>query len=554
MTPPAIRSDPTEKLKRLFLDHRFLSPIGRGAYGEIWLAQTDAGDYRAIKLVARGAAPDSARHDRERRGIQLLQTMTALPDSIVPIFDVREDPEAGFGYVMALADAERPCWQDHPGEYRPRTLRGECVARRALPLAECVEIGIRLAGALDFLQQHRLVHRDIKPSNVIYLHGQPALADVGLLVDTREADSLVGTPGYVPREQHGHFSGDIYSLGILLTEISTGRPADEAGFAPVEESDTDAPGFGRWMDILRRACEIQPEQRHQTAAALLRDLNDLREHPERPAGAPARRPAWPWGATLGTAAAIVALGLAVQYASHTAPDRPAAADPVSSTEKPAPPPPSAPVEDLLHKYDAIPRARGPVWPTAPSVVGPVPSKAEAPAGKPRIRFENANHPDLPARARMAAYDENIFFNPGEGSMDDWRVIFLWISDKAGTPFIEIHRIRPIAPREFPEEEIRFQCPVSSVKPSGFAVGVVGVPEKIRDEYDFWTPEGADLPAGSYGPPLQAFLVTREPAKMEALVAELGEKWRRDPPIPGWSVYNEFLERWISIQYGGNMPP
>lgn len=553
MTPPSIRSDTTENLKRLFPDYRFLCPIGHGAYGEIWLARADSGTHRAIKLVARDTAPDGTRHDRERRGIQLLQTMTDLPDSIVPILDVRDGPDAGFGYVMALADAERPCWHDHPEEYRARTLRGELVAHRALPLAECVDIGIRLAGALDFLQQHRLVHRDIKPSNVIYLNGQPALADVGLLVDTREADSLVGTPGYVPREQHGQFSGDIYSLGILLMEISTGRPADEAGFAPVEEADTDAPGFGRWMGILRRACEINPENRHQTAAALLRDLTDFRNHPERPAHATIRRPAWPWAAALGAAMAVV-LGFAIQHASHADPEPPEAVAPVSPIQKPVHTPSRVLPEDLLHKYDEITRARGPAWPTGPSVIGSVPSKAATPAGKPRIRFEASNYPDLPSQARIAAYDTHIFFSPGEGSMEDWRVIFLWISDKSGMPFIEIHRIHPITPREFPDGEIQFQCPASSVKPSGFAVGAVEVPEKVREEYDFWIPDGAGLPAGQYGPPLHAFFVIREPDTMEALVAELSEKWRRDPPMPGWSAYNEFLERWISIQYGGNMPP
>ncbi len=274
-------------LRLLFPDYRFLVRIGSGAYGEIWLAIAPDGQHRAIKFIAKSGSGDDSRYGREHRGIQLLKTLRDIPPGIVPILDVREDPHTGFGYVMELADAERPLWQEHPEEYRPRTLRGELVARRALPLAESIDIGIRLADALDFLQRHRLVHRDIKPSNVIYIQGKPVLADVGLLVDTREAESLVGTPGYVPREQHGHFSGDIFSLGVLLTEISTGRPAEEIGYSPVEESDTDAPGYARWMDIVRRACETNPEKRYQTAAALLHDLQELLRNPRR------RSSTWP---------------------------------------------------------------------------------------------------------------------------------------------------------------------------------------------------------------------------------------------------------------------
>jgi eukaryotic-like serine/threonine-protein kinase len=267
-------------MRKLFPDYRLITRIGGGAYGEVWLAHAPEANYRAVKFVAPPAGRDAAHFDRERRAIQLLRTLRDIPPGIVPILEVRESPAAGFAYAMELADSERPHWHDCPEHYRPKTIRSELVARRALPLAECIDVGIRLAEALDFLQRHRLVHRDVKPSNVVYLRGQPVLADVGLVADTREADSIVGTPGYAPSEQHGHFSGDIFSLGILLNEISTGRPSDECAFSPVEEADTDSPGFARWLEILRRASHANPAKRYQTAAALLRDLQALRALPD----------------------------------------------------------------------------------------------------------------------------------------------------------------------------------------------------------------------------------------------------------------------------------
>ena len=291
--------------------------MSRGAYGEIWLALAPDNHYRAIKYIPKDGSIHECRHARERRAIQLLQTLQDIPSGIVPILDVREDRQVGFGYVMELADSERPLWRNHPEEYRPRTLHSELIARRALPLAECLHIGIRLAGALDFLQRYRLLHRDIKPSNVIYIQDQPVLADVGLLVDTREADSIVGTPGYAPAEQHGHFSGDIYSLGILLTEISTGRPANEHGFAPVEEADTDAPGYARWLKILARAAHSNPRKRHQTASALLRDLQTLLAARS---GSPGSRSAWQW--VIAGIALLVAGWFGIGFFYRPAPPKP----------------------------------------------------------------------------------------------------------------------------------------------------------------------------------------------------------------------------------------
>lgn len=140
-TKPASASIP-EALRRLFPDFRFLSRIDGDAYGEIWLTADAAGRFRAVKFVAKGGPDEDVRHSREHRAIRLLKTLPDVPPGIVPILDVREDPQLGFGYVMELADAERPLWQDHPEEYRPRTLRGELVARRALPLVECLDVGI----------------------------------------------------------------------------------------------------------------------------------------------------------------------------------------------------------------------------------------------------------------------------------------------------------------------------------------------------------------------------------------------------------------------------
>lgn len=276
MTPP---SDCPASLAELFPEAEFAAKIGEGAYGAVWLARFPGGAWRAVKFVA----GDGERAERERRALRLLRSLAdpAAPDAplhpaLMPVADLREGPGA-FAYSMPVADALRPNWRDDPAQYRPRTLAADLVARRALPLGECLDLAEALAGGLAYLQRHCLVHRDLKPSNVLFLEGRPVLADFGLLADTREAESVVGTPGYVPKEQHGEFPADIYSLGVLLSVASTGRSADEVGLAPVQEADRLHPLFSRWLDLLRRATDASPARRPQTAEAFLRELRALRD-------------------------------------------------------------------------------------------------------------------------------------------------------------------------------------------------------------------------------------------------------------------------------------
>lgn len=473
-------------LRLLFPDYCFLARIGSGAYGEIWLAIAPDGQHRAIKFIAKGGSGDDSRYGREHRGIQLLKTLRDIPPGIVPILDVREDPQAGFGYVMELADAERPLWQEHPEEYRPKTLRGELVARRALPLVESIDIGKRLADALDYLQRHRLVHRDIKPSNVIYIQGKPVLADVGLLVDTREAESLVGTPGYVPREQHGHFSGDIFSLGVLLTEISTGRPADEIGYSPVEESDTDAPGYARWMEILRRACETNPEKRYQTAAALLHDLQELMQNPRRRSPA---QPKWKW-----LVAGIVLLlagiaGLAIYKWPETktpgVPVLPLAigSQTESSPAKPNPSKPEAPPTRIDHS-----------------------ARPFQPHPSTRTHF---TIPDDAAQhgAFLKTYSDRILI--GKGAADniaDWRIAFYYRPIGSNTPALFLSQIAPFASQMQPAESPLRLWPTNAPERSQID-GIAFIPPVILANH---------VP---HNYPAWIFLTTNTPDKWEAWMAK-----------------------------------
>ena len=247
--------------------------IGHGAYGTVYLAERRDGERVAVKLCRRDAVGDE-RYARELRGAKLYK---AIPhhDGLVQMRELVET-EWGFYAVMDLADDEFDRSNAPPESYRPKTLAKVIEGEKALPLKECVKLGIALAGGLAALQRHHLLHRDIKPGNVIYIGGNPVLSDPGLLVEESEAASLVGTPGYVPPEKFTEAASDIYSLGLTLKAASFGRKLEDLDKGPALEADTGAPLFPAWWRILNKATDSTPSRRYQSAKAFLKDLKSLR--------------------------------------------------------------------------------------------------------------------------------------------------------------------------------------------------------------------------------------------------------------------------------------
>ena len=185
---------------------------------------------------------------------------------------------------MELADDVASGQAIQPETYEPRTLGSDLARRAKLPLGECLEIGLCLAGALKDLHRHGLVHRDIKPSNIIFVNGAPKLADIGLVTAISEATTSLGTRGYAPPEDPGRPSADLYSLGKVLYEISTGTGPEHFPELPAERCDLGADAqFIRFNDVLLRACQSTAPKRYQSAEAFRAALSRC----QRTAGTPA---------------------------------------------------------------------------------------------------------------------------------------------------------------------------------------------------------------------------------------------------------------------------
>lgn len=269
--------DPTSILLPLVIpDHELIRRIGKGSYGEVWLARTQIGAYRAVKIVyGERFGADERPFERELDGLKRFEPISRSHPGLMAILHFGQNLEAGyFYYVMELGDDRVRGAEIDAATYVPRTLAAESKERVRLSVKECVELGVALADALDAIHQRGLVHRDIKPSNIIFVAGTPKLADVGLVTDMRQANSYVGTEGFIAPEGPGSPQGDIYSLGKLLYEISTGK--DRTDFPTLPPDLAESKDFLELNEVLVKACRADLRGRYPTAKAMAGDLKLLR--------------------------------------------------------------------------------------------------------------------------------------------------------------------------------------------------------------------------------------------------------------------------------------
>lgn len=327
--------------------YRLLRPLGEGGMGEVWLAERADGLYErqvALKLLRSGYADPGlrVRFNRERDILARLQHphLAQLLDAGV---DLQGQPYLALAYV----------------EGEPITDYSQC---QQLPLERRLQLMLQVCAVVSHAHANLVVHRDLKPSNILVTAaGEVKLLDFGIAKLLDDSPTRDG-PAHPPTEARAftlHYAApeqvrgepvttltDVYSLGVVLFEVITGRKpyrlrrhsdaewersilevsAPRASALLLRSGTGTPPGAaerrlarrlrGDLDTILLKALQKEPAQRYASVEALAQDLRRFLEG--RPIHARPQRTLYRvrkyigrhrWGVAMGTAVVLVLVGL-----------------------------------------------------------------------------------------------------------------------------------------------------------------------------------------------------------------------------------------------------
>lgn len=262
----------------LIPDHDLIAKVGAGSYGEVWLARSLTGSFRAVKIIFRDRFKDARPFEREFQGILKFEPISRSHPGVIAILHVGQRAQEGyFYYVMEIADGLNVGQRIDPASYIPLTLASIISSKKSSSIDKCIDYGLALTAALKHLHQNGLAHRDIKPSNIIFVQGRPKLADIGMVTGIGGERSYLGTRGYIPPEGAGAPRADLYSLGKVLYEAASGNVAEKFPELPASlRENSRADLFFEFNEILLKACAPEPRRRYESAAQMHDDLQALK--------------------------------------------------------------------------------------------------------------------------------------------------------------------------------------------------------------------------------------------------------------------------------------
>jgi serine/threonine protein kinase len=272
-------SDVEEELGRLIGPYKLLQKIGEGGCGVVYMAEQEKPVRRrvALKVIKLGMDTKNviARFEAERQALAMMDH-----PNIARVLDAGATEIGRPYFVMELVHGIR--------------ITDYCDQQR-LDARQRLDLFIQVCHAIQHAHQKGIIHRDIKPSNILVtLHDGvpvPKVIDFGIAkaIEEKLTDktlftiygNFIGTPAYMSPEQ-AEYSGldidtrsDIYSLGVLLYELLTGK-------TPFEQNELLASGLDEMRKTLREREPHRPSTRLDTFRPDELTATALRRHIEPP--------------------------------------------------------------------------------------------------------------------------------------------------------------------------------------------------------------------------------------------------------------------------------
>jgi len=271
-----------EKLNR----YEIIRTIGRGGFSTVYLG-TDPYIHRSVALKVSNMQEKKGKDSTLTRLFQEAEAAGRLiHPNIVTIYDAGiQDPRCyiAMEYIEGV------------------TLHKHCMGGHLLPVAEAIDIIIKVCDGLDYAHQRRIIHRDIKPSNILLgQNGEIKIADFGLacfadLVPKEKR--TVGTPSYMPPEQvrgdRSTAESDLFSVGVILYLILSGKKPFDAESSlemrhkivnephiPLKQRNPELPEA--LTAITDRALAKKADDRYRSGFDLARDLEAVLNGEDKP--------------------------------------------------------------------------------------------------------------------------------------------------------------------------------------------------------------------------------------------------------------------------------
>ncbi|MBE6149173.1 MAG: Stk1 family PASTA domain-containing Ser/Thr kinase [Firmicutes bacterium] len=259
--------------------YQIVKTIGEGGMANVYLAVDTILNRNVAVKVLRGDLADDEKFVRRFQREALSASKLSHPN-IVEMYDVGEDN--GLYYIVM--------------EYiEGKTLKNLIKKRGALTLPEVIDIMIQLTSGLMCAHDSYIIHRDIKPQNVLILEdGRVKITDFGIAMalnsnELTQTNSVMGSVHYLPPEQaNGSGStikSDIYSLGILMYELITGKlpfKGDNAVEIAIKQMKEPIPSICKdnaeipqsIENIILKACAKNPKNRYDSAKEMHDDIKN----------------------------------------------------------------------------------------------------------------------------------------------------------------------------------------------------------------------------------------------------------------------------------------
>lgn len=266
------------------LDDRYeiIDVVGTGGMSTVYRAKDERlKRFVAIKVLKSDYSSDQNFVSKFRAEAQSSAGLTH--PNIVSVYDVCED-DGRYFIVMELVEGI--------------TLKEYINLNGRLSMQQAIDFSIQIASGLEAAHEHHVIHRDIKPQNIIVSKsGNIKVTDFGIAkaaTSTTMSTTGIGSVHYIsPEQARGGYSderSDIYSLGITMYEMVTGRVPFEGdtnvAIALMHIQNDMIPPRQLYPDIypsfekiIMKASQKKPERRYLTAAALIADLNRVKDNP-----------------------------------------------------------------------------------------------------------------------------------------------------------------------------------------------------------------------------------------------------------------------------------